>query len=261
MSILEAFDPCGREIISPTEVISREDGFPHTVIGCLNARFVRLAVKKYHFREISYIDISGAKIPIYAFEYNGIPLGCFHSPLGGPASVGILEEMIAKGAQRLLYFGACGSLDRSLPAGKLIIPEQAYRDEGTSYHYAPPSDYINVPTADVLSEIFSQLDIPFVKTKTWTTDGFYRETSGKADKRRSEGCGVVDMECASLTACAQFRNVPLFQFLYTADCLDGEQWDKRILGTEYGDLCDVILTAALETAVRIDDLAERRCIK
>lgn len=58
MSILEAFDPCGREIISPTEVISREDGFPHTVIGCLNARFVRLAVKKYHFREISYIDIS-----------------------------------------------------------------------------------------------------------------------------------------------------------------------------------------------------------
>ena len=35
------------------------------------------------------------------------------------------------------------------------------------------------------------------------------------------------MKCASITAVSQFRNIPIFQFLYGDDTLDGTEWDRR----------------------------------
>ena len=40
--------------------------------------------------------------------------------IGGPATVGILEEVWVKGAEKVLLFGTCGGLDADLPAGHLI---------------------------------------------------------------------------------------------------------------------------------------------
>lgn len=50
-----------------------------------------------------------------------------------------------------------------------IIPTYAYRDEGTSYHYATPSDYIKIKNASVVSNFMKEQHLPFVEGKTWTT--------------------------------------------------------------------------------------------
>ena len=155
------------------------------------------------------------------------------------------------GAKKVLYFGSCGSLDKAITAGHLLVPTAAYRDEGTSYHYAPPSDFIEVRSADRLAVIFDGLSVPYIKTKTWTTDAIYRETQDNMAKRKSEGCSVVEMECASVMAAAQFRGIEAYQFLYAADCLDGEAWDSRILGKMPDDMRERILMIAIETASRL----------
>ena len=46
-------------------------------------------------------------------------------------------------------------------------------------------------------------------------------------KRKEDGCIVVEMECASIMAVGQFRNIPIYQFLYGDDTLDGTEWDRR----------------------------------
>lgn len=51
---------------------------------------------------------------------------------------------------------------------------------------------------------------------TWTTDAFYRETKRNMEKRKEEGCGVVEMECASIMAVGQIRKKEVYQFLYAA---------------------------------------------
>jgi purine-nucleoside phosphorylase len=38
--------------------------------------------------------------------------------------------------------------------------------------------------------------------KTWTTDAPYRETTGKIEARKKEGCLIVDMEAAGMMAAA-----------------------------------------------------------
>ena len=59
----------------------------------------------------------------------------------------------------------------------------------------------------------------YAKCKTWTTDGFYRETKEMVLYRKEEGYSVVEMECASLAACARKRGVTFGQLLFTADSL------------------------------------------
>jgi uridine phosphorylase len=65
-----------------------------------------------------------------------------------------------------------------------MVPTEAYRDEGTSYHYMPASDYITVKNSDIVAEFMETYGIPYVKGKTWTTDSFYRETVNNFKKHK-----------------------------------------------------------------------------
>ena len=69
--------------------------------------------------------------------------------------------------------------------------------------------------------------MPFDVGKTWTTDGVYRETRARVDRRRAEGCITVEMEASALIAVARFRGVRLAQVLYAGDTLAGEVYDSR----------------------------------
>ena len=69
--------------------------------------------------------------------------------------------------------------------GHVIVPTAAIRDEGTSYHYLPPGREVE-PTREAVDAIVATLErhhVPHVTGKTWTTDGLYRETRGKIERR------------------------------------------------------------------------------
>ncbi|MGN1048407.1 MAG: nucleoside phosphorylase [Eubacteriales bacterium] len=251
MSIINSFDNISREIISPQKAIQKIDGFPDTVITAFSREYSELLFSSYGMQQISRMVAGGIEIPVFKFQYKGKDIAFYQTLLGGAASGGLLEEIIAKGGKNVLFFGSCGSLDRHVTGGNIIVPDFAYRDEGTSYHYAPPSDYIEIKTAGRLAEIFDEIGVSYHKTKTWTTDAFYRETVNNMEARKKEGCSVVEMECASVMAIGNFRNVNVYQFLYTADCLDGNEWNTGLLGKMPDDLFKSIMRIALETAVRL----------
>lgn len=250
MGIMYTFDDASDEIICPKNVIPEIDHFPEVIISVFSPKFNDLLLNTVEANQIDVMT-TGREIPIYKFVYGGKELGFYHGLLGGSASGALLEEVIAKGGKKILFFGSCGSLDKEITAGQLIIPVEAYRDEGTSYHYAPASDYIKICSAEKLGQIFSLLNVPYIKTKTWTTDSFYRETQKNAEARKNDGCKVVEMECASIMAVGQFRGVDVYQFLYAADCLDESVWDKRILGNMPNTMREKFLKIALETAIRL----------
>ena len=82
-----------------------------------------------------------------------------------------------------------------------------------------------------IKHTLEEYQITYEEVKTWTTDGFYRETKDMVEYRKAEGCGVVEMECAALFACAKFRGAHFAQLLYTADSLaDTRRYDARDWG-------------------------------
>ena len=160
------------------------------------------------------------------------------------------------GAKRIILLGNCGVLDKSIEDCGIIIPTKAIRDEGTSYHYAPPADYIDVNRKYIpeFLEVLNEYGYPYVMGTTWTTDAFYRETRGKITRRKEMGAICVEMECAAMQALCDFRGVEFFQFLYAGDNLDHSTWDPRSLsGTSRLEDKEKIALLAFELAVKIEE--------
>ena len=252
MSLFDTFDPDSEEIVKFELQRSFHpiENFPETVIMTFRDHTFR-ALDDLCPTEVVATLRAGRDVPIYKLDWNGRSIGIFQTLIGGAGTAGLLEETLVLGAKQVLIYGSCGVLDSALAAGHLILPTQAYRDEGTSYHYMPVSDYVDVPTARRLGEVFDELSLPYVKGRVWTTDAFYRETRNNMEKRKADGCIAVDMECASAMAVAQFRGVPVYQFLYAEDSLDGGAWDPRIMGKMPASDHEKYLRIALEAASRL----------
>ena len=120
------------------------------------------------------------------------------------------------GAKRIILLGNCGVLDKQIEDCGIIIPTKAIRDEGTSYHYAPASDLIDVNTRYIpeFIEVLREFGYPYVQGAAWTTDAFYRETPAKVAARRRMGAICVEMECAAMQAMCSFRGVD-FSSIFT----------------------------------------------
>ncbi len=167
--------------------------------------------------------------PVYLWQAGDQPVALLQQAVGAPLAAGLLEEMIALGGSKFIACGGAGVLDRSIAMGHLLVPTAAVRDEGTSYHYLPPSREVEPAPAAVaaIERVLQRHHVDYLLTKAWTTDAYYRETREKVARRRAEGCLAVEMEAAAMFAVAQFRGVQIGQMLYGGDNLDADQWDSR----------------------------------
>ncbi len=252
--ILEEFDPACNAVIDPDILFHPVPGFPETLVSVFSHQLFDSVLKFLGGRQIAETrDVDGIW-PVYEVEYQGKRFAYYKARLGAPACVGCFEDVIPMGVKRIILLGNCGVLDRAIQDCGIIIPTRAIRDEGTSYHYCPASDYIQVNKQYIpeFQGILQDLGYPYVMGTTWTTDAFYRETRSKTEARRRMGAICVEMECAAMQAMCDFRGVEFFQFLYAGDNLDHSDWEPRSLsGDERLEDKEKIALLAFELAYRI----------
>ena len=199
--------------------------------------------------QVALIKSCNGNIPIYAMEYKGEKICFYLSSLGSAmAAARCYEAHWLTGATIFIMFGSCGSLDPEKTSGKYILPTQAYRGEGASYYYAPSSDFIDIKTCNAMEEIFTDLKIPFVKGRVWTTDCMDRETRGLVAKRKEEGCIAVDMELAGVQAACDFYGLSLYDFLEAGDVLSENDYDVTDLDNANHGVAKLFI--ALDVALR-----------
>jgi uridine phosphorylase len=225
--ILE-FDPTREAVIEPSASIEPRD-VPECVVLCFFKDIIERVVREHEGRELMRLRSEMGDNPIYEIRHGDHRLAIVHPGVGAPLVTGFLEELIALGCRAFVAAGGAGVLVPELALGHVIVPTSAVRDEGTSYHYLPPSREV-AADPEVVAAIVAALErhkVPFVTGKTWTTDGFYRETRPKMARRVAEGCITVEMEAAACFAVAAFRGVRFGQILYAGDDLSGDLWDER----------------------------------
>lgn len=250
MTLFHSFDPDKRAVLNPDDVIKKVEGFPETVVVTFKQQILEIMLETFDHEKISDMDLGG-EVAVYRIQYKEKPLAFYRTVMGAAGAVALMEETIAMGGRKFVVFGSCGTLDGSIEAGNIIVPTAAYRDEGASYHYMEPGDYAEVETAEKTAAILRELGLHYIETKTWTTDGLYRETGRNRKDRIAEGCKVVDMECSALMAAAKFRGVEVYQYLYAEDHLDEVRWDPRTLGKVPKSASEMYFKAALEIALRV----------
>jgi uridine phosphorylase len=153
------------------------------------------------------------------FTHNGIEYGIVGCAVGAPFAVLVAEEMFASGCELLISVTSSGRITAHADPPYFVLIQKALRDEGTSYHYLPPSDYAHLsPDLDaLLAGAFHALPEPVHLGATWTTDAPFRETAFAVDAARAAGIMAVEMEAAALYAFAEARAKPVICFAHVTN--------------------------------------------
>ncbi len=240
-------------LFSPYDIIKKVENFPEICISTFSENIIQKFSCLNNVEKIAELHSANGALPIYKINYKNTAIAFYRSMVGAPACVSCFEEVIAMAAKKFVLFGSCGVLNDKKVKDNIIIPVSAVRDEGTSYHYIAPSAEIEADrrSIHILENVLSNLCYPYVKGKTWTSDGIYRETISAIEERKQEGCIAIEMECASMLAVSKYRNIPFIQFLYGADSLSSDTWEIRDLNLYGITNAEKYMTVAFECGIAI----------
>jgi uridine phosphorylase len=134
-------------------------------------------------------------------------LGIVPCAVGAPYAVLVAEELHASGCRLVVSITSAGQISDAAPPPYFVLIERAWRDEGTSLHYLPPSEWSNLRPELVsrLGGSFDGLDEPVITGTSWTTDAPLRETATAIAAAQAARIDAVEMEAAALYAYATAR--------------------------------------------------------
>jgi uridine phosphorylase len=146
--------------------------------------------------------------------------------IGAPMAALTLEKLIALGAKRVILFGWCGAISKTLQLGDILVPGEAFPGEGTSrYYFSEAGLGTDFNLSTQVANVFSKNDLPIQRGCVWSTDAVYREDRRMLNKLCQEkGVSAVDMEFSALCAVAKFRKIQFAAVLIISDELWGDSW-------------------------------------
>lgn len=248
--ILE-FDPDPNAILAP-ESPKLSCPVPRGCVLCFFKEVLDNLAGKGTLEVVGALGSEMGSIPLYRVQHEGFHLLVYHPGVGAALAGGLMDEVIAAGIHNFIACGGCGALTKEIDAGHAVILTAAVRDEGASYHYLPPGREVaaNPQATRALEQVLSRQGVPFRLAKTWTTDGFYRETPARRARRLDDGCEVVEMEAAAFFAVAQFRGARVGQVVYGGDLVVPEGWDLRAW-RERTDMRELLFWLAVEACIEL----------
>jgi purine-nucleoside phosphorylase len=156
---------------------------------------------------------------LYEFEHAEESFGIVGCAVGASYAVLLAEQLFVSGCRFLVSVTSAGQIVQqgSLPYFMLI--ERALRDEGTSYHYLPPADFVDADKmlVEAAMNAFTVAAQPMCKGASWTTDAPFRETEAAIDWCRARDIFAVEMEAAGLYAFALARSKPVLCFAHVTN--------------------------------------------
>jgi uridine phosphorylase len=167
---------------------------------------------------------------MYMLEVAGCQCGVISRTIGGPYAVLIAEQLRVSGAKLILGLTSAGRVAPSLPLPSFVVVTGAVRDEGTSFHYVPPSERVACPTpiGEFLTDELGRLGLNAVQGSVWTTDAPYRETTEQLQRHAGAGILAVEMQAASLFSFASVHRMAVGIIAHVTNAVDhqDEQFDK-----------------------------------
>ena len=144
--ITNSFDPKSEAIISPASIFGEQKKACNIAIATFSREIYPAVLDRYPNEQIAEISAANRVKPVHLLTLDDdLKVAFYLSEIGSAmAGTDVIEINWKTGADRFILFGSAGALDKEATAGKYVIPTAAYRDEGMSYHYAPPSDYISI---------------------------------------------------------------------------------------------------------------------
>ncbi len=155
------------------------------------------------------------------FEHEMIEYGLIGRVVGASFAVLVAEELFASGCKLLISITSAGQVISMGQPPYVVLIEKALRDEGTSYHYLPPSrySYLHHSLREAVRDIWEHTVVPLHLGASWTTDAPFRETEAAIAASRQLNILAVEMEAAALYALAQAKQYDIICFAHVTNSM------------------------------------------
>lgn len=171
---------------------------------------------------------------LHTFTRDEIEFGIIGRVVGASFAVLVAEELFACGCELIISITSAGQIVSLGQPPYVVLIEEALRDEGTSYHYLPPSPYAALHCAlkDFVLDGWDHTYVPLYSGASWTTDAPFRETEAMIAWCRERGILTVEMEAAALYALAEARQYNIICFAHVTNSMGQVEGDF-----EKGEAC------------------------
>lgn len=195
---------------------------PERAILCFSKSWATSLRQKKEFQSTLSANKLGMCVDVYqhAQQKTAVVSGF---GFGAPAAVVCMEKLLALGIKQFFSVGIMGTLTSDLPIGEKVLCMRAYRDEGCSYHYKAPSDYVELSHPIDVSNIEKTLHTKQVSV--WTTDAPFRESKEELLHFQKLGVKCVDMESSALLSVGEYYKTKIFCLGVISDQLSPESWN------------------------------------
>jgi uridine phosphorylase len=164
------------------------------------------------------------------FVLAGREVGIVGRVVGASFAVLVAEELFASGCELLISLTSAGQIVPSGPPPYFVIIDRALRDEGTSYHYLPVSEFAEADAQLIQAAMIAAAKVGprIIVGATWTTDAPFRETAEAIESARAKGILGVEMEAAALYAFGRSAGVRLLCLAHITNTMgqDGADFEK-----------------------------------
>jgi len=135
------------------------------------------------------------------------------------------EILCAAGVDSLIRLGSCGSLQKKVKIGDLVIVVGALRGEGTTPYYVPKS-FSTVSHPQIVQALVAaakKLKIRYHLGLAFTTDALFQETRELLQGLEQQGILAIDMVTSAFLTIAQVRQKRAGAILAVSDeCITGK---------------------------------------
>jgi len=188
---------------------------------------------------------------MWVADLNGMEIGVVGLAVGASFAVLVAEQLSAGGAELIVSITSAGQIRPLGDPPYFVLITKALRDEGTSLHYQPASDwsYLAPDLERLLVPALRDLSEPVLPGVSWTTDAPYRETRVAIDAAEAAGIDCVEMEAAALYAYGVTRQRRIVCFAHITNSMAVNEYDFE-KGAENGALSALEITEATVRSLR-----------
>lgn len=197
--ITDAFDK-SEVLFGPKDFYGEKKNLCDKCVIIFSEVIFEYMLETYEHEQAGIIRCCNGVTAVYVFEIDEMKIAGYLSHIGSAlAGSDVIDANWLTGADKFIMFGSVGSLDCNATDGKFVIPTAAYREEGLSYHYSAPTDYVEIKNAKAVKAIFDELNLPSVTGKVWTRNGVtYNLEKMMSDIHRQEPSVVAQIIKASI---------------------------------------------------------------
>lgn len=155
--------------------------------------------------------------------------------VGAPMAGMTLEKLSVLGANAIILFGWCGSLNPNITIGDLVVGDASVSGEGTSTYYQGKNSHLpSDAMRKKLQKFLDESGTSYETGRIWSTDAPYREEKSLVESLvTDEHVSCVDMEYSALCAISRVRKIDFAALFLVSDELFGTSWKQGFTTKEF----------------------------